>query len=145
MISDELKNIVEQLNKQGKMFFLEGATEKEISDFEEKNEVELPKKYKEWLLFSDGGECFLPAGIQLYGVAHKPLIDVNDNDRPNENYIVIGALSFGDPILCERSGEKIYIYNHEAEKEEDRIAKDETYSDFFAFIKDLYGILGIGG
>ena len=33
----------------------------------------------------------------------------------------------------------------QAEKEEDRIAKDETYSDFFAFIKDLYGILGIGG
>ena len=145
MITDELKSIVEQLNKQGKMFFLEGATEEQITDFEKKNEVELPKKYKEWLLFSDGGECFLPAGIQLYGVAHKPLIDVNDNDRPNENYIVIGTLSFGDPILCERSGEKIYIYNHEAEKEEDRLAADETYSDFFAFIKDLDGILGIGG
>lgn len=96
MITDELKNIVDQLNKQGKMFFLEGATEEQITDFENKNEVELPKKYKEWLLFSDGGECFLPAGIQLYGVAHKPLIDVNDNDRPNENYIVIGTLSFGD-------------------------------------------------
>lgn len=145
MITDELKKIVEQLNKQGKMVFLEGATEEQITDFEKKNEVELPKKYKEWLLFSDGGEYFLPAGIQLYGVAHKPLIDVNDNDRPNENYIVIGALSFGDPILCERSGEKIFIYNHEAEKEEDRIAEDETYSDFFAFIKDLDGILGIGG
>ena len=47
----------------------------------------------------------MPAGVQLYGVSHKPLIDVNDNDRPDDSYIVIGALASGDPILCERKGE----------------------------------------
>ena len=141
MASKELDSIIKQLNSQGKMAFVKGATEEQIYEFEKKNNISLPTQYKEWLKYSDGGEFFLPAGIQLYGVAHKPLINVNDDDRPNENYIVIGAFSFGDPILCERSGEKIFIYNHEAENEADRIAKDETYSDFFSFIRDLYTML----
>lgn len=52
----------------------------------------LPSKFKEWLLFSDGGECFLPAGIQLYGVAHKPLIDVNDNDLMKTILLLVPCL-----------------------------------------------------
>jgi hypothetical protein len=141
MLSDELNNIVGQLNTQGEMNFLAGATEEQIKLFEKEHEIKLPLKFKEWLLFSDGGEFFLPAGIQLYGVAHKPLIDVNDNDRPDENYIVIGALSSGDPIVCEKAGEQISIFNHEA----GRIEDDETYTDFFAFLNDLYDLLGIRG
>lgn len=141
MISDELKNIVDQLNKQGKMRFLDGASEEQIALFEKEQKIILPLKFKEWLLFSDGGEYFLPAGIQLYGVAHKPLIDVNDEDRPDDKYIVIGALSSGDPIICEKTGEKISIYNQEV----GRIECDETYADFYAFLNDLYELLGIGG
>lgn len=141
MISDELKSIVDMLNRQGKMCFIDGATEDQIAQFEKEQDIQLPLKYKEWLFYSDGGECFLPAGVQLYGVAHKPLIDVGDDDRPNNNYIVIGALASGDPILCEKDGERISIYNHEA----GRIENDETYDDFHAFLKDLPGILGIGG
>ena len=141
MISDELKSIVNQLEKQGKMSFLEGATTEQIDTFEKEHGIVLPSKYKEWLEFSDGGDCFLPAGVQFYGVSHKPLINVDYNDRPNDNYIVIGALSFGDPILCEKTGEKISIYNHDV----GRIESDEVYIDFYAFLKDLYSILGIGG
>lgn len=141
MISDELKAIVEKLDKQGKMTFFEGTTEEEIVKFEKEHEVKFPEKYKEWLKYSDGGECFLPAGVQFYGVAHKPIINVEDNDRPDEKYVVIGALSTGDPVLCEKSGEQISIYNHEA----DRIEDDETYKDFFAFLNDLYDLLGIEG
>lgn len=70
-----------------------------------------PVEYKEWLQYSDGGECFLPAGIQLYGIAHKPFIDVNDNNRLDDKYLVIGALASGDPILCEKDSEQISIYN----------------------------------
>jgi hypothetical protein len=140
MISDELKAIVEELSVQGKMYFPDGASEDQILLFEENNNVTLPKKFKEWLTLSDGGECFLPAGVQFYGVAHKPVIDVNNNDRPDENYIVIGSFSFGDPILCDRNSEKIYIYDHE----EGHIEEDEIYDDFFAFLKDLYTMLGIG-
>lgn len=141
MTSDDFKKLVVQFNEQGKMNFLEGATEDQISQFEKDNDIVLPSKYKEWLVFCDGGEFFLPAGVQMYGVAHKPLIDANDDDRPNDNYVVIGSLAAGDPILCEKSGEKISIYNHEA----DRIEDDEVYEDFFAFLNDLTEILGIGG
>lgn len=140
MLSDELKKIVEQLVNQGKTNFPDGAAEGQIAAFEKQNKITFPPKFREWLLFSDGGECFLPAGVQFYGVSHKPLIDVNDNDRPDDTYIVIGALASGDPILCERKGERISIYNREA----GRIESDETYPDFFSFLGDLYNLLGIG-
>lgn len=141
MISDELKQLVNKFNEQGKMNFCEETTENKILEFEKEHSIKLPAKYKEWLLFSDGGEFFLPAGIQLYGIENKPIIDVDNNDRPSEEYIVIGALASGDPILCEKAGEKIAIYNQEA----GRIEDDEIYDDFIAFLNDLYNLLGIGG
>lgn len=141
MISDELKKIVDGLSKQGKTVFSEAATKEQIVLFEEEHKIKFPEKYKEWLLFSDGGECFLPAGVQFYGIAHKPVIDVNENDRPSDEFIVIGALASGDPILFEKGKENISIYNRES----GRIESDEIYDDFFAFLNDLYGILGIGG
>ncbi|WP_022926489.1 SMI1/KNR4 family protein [Adlercreutzia caecimuris] len=140
MISRELKAIIDKLNEQGKMIFLEGATEEQIAQFERDHGIELPEKYKEWLRYSDGGELFLPAGVQLYGVAHKPIIDVDENDRPDEKYIVIGALASGDPVLCEKSDERISIYDHEAGDIDDEL----TYDDFYAFLNDLYELLGIG-
>ena len=141
MIFDKLQSLVEQLKQQGKMNFVDGSTEEQIEEFEKRNNLKLPLKYREWLLFSDGGEFFLPAGVQIYGVAHKPIINVSEDDRPSEKYVVIGALASGDPILCEKSGERISIYNHEAGV----IESDEIYEDFFAFLIDLYEILGIGG
>ena len=140
MISEELKGIIDKLTEQGKMIFLEGATEEQIIQFEKDHEIALPKKYKEWLQYSDGGELFLPAGVQFYGVAHKPIIDVNEDDRPDDNYIVIGALASGDPVLCEKSGEKISIYDHEAGCIDDEL----IYDDFHALLIDLYDLLGIG-
>ena len=141
MISEELKAIVDKLKEQGKMIFLPETSEEKVTSFEKENSVKLPEKYKEWLLFSDGGELFLPAGIQLYGVEHKPLIDVNDNSRPSEEYVVIGALASGDPILFKKDSEKIAIYNQAA----GRIEDDEIYDNFVAFLNDLYDLLGIGG
>ena len=107
MISEELKEIVEKISKQGKMSFLESATEEQIGQFETKNNIKLPSQYREWLLFSDGGECFLPAGVQFYGVNQKPFIEVKNDTVPDEKYVVIGALSSGDPILCEKDRETI--------------------------------------
>lgn len=138
MNAEELKD---RLLKKGRMSFLEGATKEQIAVFEEKTGEKLPEKYQEWLLISDGGEFYLPAGVQLYGVAHKPLIDVTDNDRPSEQYILIGALSTGDPILYEKGTERISVYNHEAGV----IESDETYTDFFSFLDALGELLGIGG
>ena len=140
MVSETLQKIVDKFKEQGKMNFIEAATEDQISMFEKEHAFQLPSKYKEWLLFCDGGELFLPAGLQLYGVSHKPVIDVEDDDRPGTQYIIIGALASGDPILCEKNSEKISIYNHEGGCIED----DEIYEDFFAFLTDLYDLLGIG-
>lgn len=139
MVSKELKSIIDKLNEQGKMVFFEGATEEQIIQFEKAHKIVLPKKYKEWLQYSDNSELFLPAGVQFYGVAHKPVIDVNDDDRPDNNYIVIGTLASGDPVLCEKSGEKISIYDHETGDIDDEL----IYGDFFAFLNDLYNLLGI--
>ena len=140
MVPDELKRIIEKLKTQGKMNFNEAASEKQIDGFEKKNNVKLPEQYCEWLQYSDGGELFLPAGVQFYGVAHKPIIDVDENDRPDEKYIVIGALASGDPVLCEKSGTKISIYDHETESIDDEL----IYDDLYAFLNDLYDLLGIG-
>jgi hypothetical protein len=141
MISDELKKSIDNLKEQGKMRFLEGATEEQIAQFEKEHDLNLPEQFKEWLQYSDGGDCFLPAGVQFYGVAHNPLIDVDRSDRPDENYIVIGALDTGDPILYKKGESRISIYNQEA----GIIENDEIYEDFLAFLKDLPEILGIEG
>lgn len=141
MISEELKAIVDKFEEQGKMNFYEETTEEKILVFEKENDITFPSKYKEWLLFSDGGELFLPAGIQLYGIEHKPIVDVNDDSRPSEDYVVIGALASGDPILYKKDSEKIAIYNQAA----GRIEDDEIYDNFIAFLSDLYDLLGIGG
>lgn len=137
---DELRLIVNNLGEQGRMAFFDGATEDQISDFEKEHNLDLPVAYREWLLFSDGGECFLPAGVQFYGVTHKPLIDVSNQDKPEDKYLVIGALATGDPILCEKGSEKVAIYNHESGCIED----DEIYDNFFDFLRDLYDLLGMG-
>lgn len=71
MISEELKAIVDKFKEQGKMNFFGETTEEKILAFEKEKEVTLPSKYKEWMLFSDGGELFLPVGVQLYGIEHK--------------------------------------------------------------------------
>ena len=138
-MGDELKKIIEKLKSQGEMRFFKAATEEEISEFEKKNGIRLPKQYKEWLMFSDGGELFLPSGVQFYGIAHKPLLDIGAEDKPDEKYFLIGALSSGDPLLCEKDSEEISIYNHGAGE----IEKDEVYEDFYSFLKDLYSLLGM--
>ncbi len=140
MISEGLKAILDKLNNQGKMGFLERATEEQITQFEKDHKIVLPEKYKEWLRYSDGGELFLPAGVQFYGVAHKPVINVNENDRPDDSYVVIGALASGDPVLFEKSGERISIYDHETGSVDDEL----IYDDFYVFLNDLYDLLGIG-
>ncbi len=139
MSADAILKAIERLGSRGKTGFLDGATKEQIEEFESSKGVELPSQYKHWLLASDGGELYLPAGAQLYGVAHKPLINPSDDDRPDDTYVVIGALSNGDPILCERATERISIYNLHA----GRIEDDESYPDFLSFLKDLESILGI--
>ena len=141
MVSEEIKNITDEFNTQGKMVYLDATTNEKIELYEKNMNIKLPSQYKEWLMFSDGGDLFLPAGIQLYGVEHKPLIEACEEDKLKNDYFIIGALATGDPILCDKKGEKISIYNQEG----GRIEEDEIYVDFYSFLRDLYNLLGIGG
>lgn len=136
----EPKAIADLLKSQGQMSFVEPATNALIEAFEAKHHLQLPSQLKQWLLISDGGDFFLPAGFQLRGVANLPLIDVDDPDRPDDGYIVIGTLASGDPVLCERSTERISIYNHEARRIED----GESFADFFTFLTSLAAVVGMG-
>jgi len=139
-VSNDPEAIADLLRSQGQMSLVAPATKALIRDFEVERGFQLPSQLKEWLLVSDGGDFFLPAGFQLRGVAHLPLIDVDDPDRPDEGYMVIGTLASGDPVLCEKSSERISIYNHEA----GRIEDDEIFDDFFAFLNGLASVVGIG-
>ena len=137
MSDREWEDIKERLNNEGKMRFIDGATEDQIAKFENEHQILLPIRFKEWRVRSDGGELFLPGGVQLYGVHHPPTIDVDYNDRPDDSYIVIGALAAGDPILCSKSSNIIAVYDHEA----NMIHDDEVYSDFEEFINGLTDLL----
>ncbi|HQD21716.1 MAG TPA: SMI1/KNR4 family protein [Arachnia sp.] len=139
-MTNEPEVVADLLRSQGEMSFVEPATALLIADFEAAHDLQLPSRLKKWLLVSDGGDFFLPAGFQLRGVAHRPLIDVDDPDRPDDSYVVIGTLSSGDPVLCERSNERISIYNHEAK----RIEADESYADFLTFLLSLAAVVGVG-
>lgn len=131
MLSSKLQNIIDTIVFQGEVRFQPATTKAQITVFESIHNIKLPAQYKEWLLFSDGGEMFLPAGVQLYGIENKPVIDVEDT--PDKGYVAIGALASGDPVVFEKGKEEISIYNLEA----DKIETNETYDDFFAFLDDL--------
>ncbi len=135
----DLKELYDTFKQRSDMYFLEGSSAERIKEFEDRNGISLPVAFKEWLKICDGGEFYLPAGLQLYGVAHKPVIEVNAVVRPDDSYIVIGALASGDPIVCRSGEERISIYNREG----DRIEDDETYKDFYTFINSLGEIVYI--
>ena len=143
MDKNEAKSLAEKFREQGEELFSfpeKGATEEQIAAFEKENGVVLPAKLKEWLAFADGGNFYLPGGAQIYGVAHKPFINVEDTDRPDDNYVVIGRMSWGEPVVFKKGEEEIDIYDHETGE----IDNDVRYEDFYAFLKGLYDLLGIG-
>ena len=136
-MENKIINVLNNISK-NKLSLIERLTDIDIVSFEKNNNFDLPEGYKTWLKISDGGELYLPAGVQFYGINHKPLIDVNNSNRPCDKYIVIGSLATGDRILCENGSEKISIYNHET----GTIDNGEVFDDFETFITELKDILG---
>lgn len=136
-----IHHIFTQLQEKKMLLEKSGATSTAIARFETANGIALPNAYRQWLQSCDGGDLYPPGGVQLYGVAHKPFIDPSDPDRPDDRYVVIGAMAWGDPLLYQKGSEEIAIYNHGA----GRIEPDETFSDFYAFLQALPQTLGISG
>lgn len=130
------QNIIKDNNSHN---LFDAITLDDILTFEQDKNIRLPRDYAHFLRLADGGDLYLPAGIQLFGILHEPVIDILNNDRPNPNYIVIGYLSNGDPILFKKNSEQISIYNIEI----GIIENDEIYNNFSSFLDDLKNILGL--
>ena len=139
MISDDMRALEEKLVPRDDMRFPEEATDEEILAFEKNNNITLPLSFREWLCLHDGGEFYLPGGVQIYGVAHKPLINVAYGDRPDCEYIVIGRMSWGEPVVFKKGEEEIVIFDHESNDRDD----DVRYQSFYSFLNGLYDLLGI--
>ena len=60
MDPEKAKALAARFENQGKMRFKDGASPEQIKAFEKEYSVVLPSRLKEWLVFSDGGEFFLP-------------------------------------------------------------------------------------
>lgn len=139
MVSERLRKTAGTLESQGTMNFLDPATPEQISEFERKNGITFPEQYREWLSFSDGGELFLPAGCQLYGVAHLPLIDPSDGNRPDDSWVAVGAMCSGDAVIFEKESGRFAVYF----AEEGRLDDSLVYKDYFTFLGSLYDLLGM--
>ena len=136
----DLSQAYQKIIKDSKSHILfNGITKNDILVFEHANSVILPHDYAEFLCLTDGGELYLPASIQILGILHEPTINVLCDDRPDDNHVVIGYLSNGDPILFKKNSEQISIYNIE----NDTIEADEIYDNFSSFLNDLKEILGL--
>ena len=85
------------------MDFLSGATDEQISAFEQKNGCVLPKLVNQWLRFADGC-CLFDTLISFYGVAHGKRIAAHNN-----GFICIGVFNYGDTVCVRSDSEKIYL------------------------------------
>ena len=77
--------------------------------------------------------------MQFYGVAHMPLIDTEDDERPDDSYIAIGRMCDGAPVLFKKGSEKIAVYF----SDDGEIDDDLVYGGFYAFLDELYDLLGL--
>jgi len=89
------------------MEFNKSATEKEIAEFEKRNKVVFTEAVKGWLKYTDGCRLF-DGTIQLYGVAHTPLIEINPKGV-EDGFIEIGAFNYGDSICIKNEKSTIFL------------------------------------
>ena len=108
-----------------------------IEDFETKNGFKLPASFKEWLEkdecpdHGDYGFC------QFYRINKDPVINIKDVYMVSGcEYLVIGSLADGDPILCKKTKDtdnKLCIYDIHA----GMIHENEIYNDIWALMNDI--------
>jgi hypothetical protein len=126
---DDIKAII--VSDEFDMELLPPVTADELQDYEQRNSISLPSKYKEWLVYSDGGRLF-NASIQLYGIKSFPKIEINSSGIPT-NYIVIGMLGFGEAICFIDGGEKIYQYG-------ETIIEYANFKELLRYAIDNFGV-----
>lgn len=130
-----MNEIINSISKLPNMKFNVGASIEEIKKFENDTKIILPKDYKDWLVFSDGGELFIP-GINLYGVSNRPFIRRGDGIEAPENYIVIGRTIYGNALCFKDGEEKIIEWEHESFEE---FLVWDNFILFLAESEEMYG------
>ena len=131
---------LKELRTHGRVKTAPGAEPEELARFEAALGMRLPEPYREWLQLSDGGLLFPPAGLQLYGAAHRPLLSAEARGCP-EGYLMAGTMPYGDPVLMEKGSGRFLLYNQETGE----IAPEETFPDFVSFLDHLPALLGLEG
>ena len=127
-LSELIKRIVEITDTdEYSMEFFPGASDEEIAQFEDSNGFAFPELFREWLGFADG--CYMFSVIQLYGVSHNPLIELNP-DGVEGNYISIGALCFGDAVCFSDDSPKIIRYG-------ETLVEYADFNEFLEYIIEL--------
>ncbi|MCL2165193.1 MAG: SMI1/KNR4 family protein [Oscillospiraceae bacterium] len=120
-----MKLSLQQLINAGVPMALNPAvTSQAIALFELQQRIQLPEYYREWLLFANGGELFVP-GTQLYGIApaaENSLVAQNSSTNrspyalPNSLYIV-GRTNFGDILCVDLNSQELVQWDHEENEE----------------------------
>lgn len=125
------------LDTKAKMTFHIGASVSQITNYENETNNKLPNDFKEWLLFSNGGEIFVP-GTVLYGVdnnAKSSLLNENDDQKRgafslDDSLLVIGRFNFGDLLCIDLNCAEVVQWDHEEDEEYLR------WNSFFEFIEE---------
>lgn len=136
---DAWENKLEKLKKYGRIKTEPWATVDDINSFEECTGICIPALYREWIQISDGGYLFPPAGLQLYGVSHHPLIHLAENVPADGVYAVVGEMPYGDPVLFKVGSEEFMLFN----QEDGCIEQQEVFPDFSLFLDHIPSILGL--
>ncbi len=136
---DAWESKLEGLKKYGRIKTEPWVTAEDIRRFEERTGIRIPALYREWLQISDGGYLFPPAGLQLYGVSHRPLIQLAADIPADGVYAIAGAMPYGDPVLFKVGSEEFMLFN----QEDGRIEPEEVFPDFSSFLDHIPSLLGL--
>lgn len=135
------------INIKAPMKLKPGADQNSIMRYEDSVNISLPKEYQEWLLFSNGGEIFVP-GTLLFGVGDSETHSLVEQNRDaarelfalNDSLLIVGRFNFGDLLCLDlRSGEAVQ-WDHELDEEFLRWPSFYQYLD-----EEITAFVGEGG
>lgn len=132
-LKDEIEELLQLCEKKetdgelGKTYFEDGISEKELSDWEEKNGVKIPESYKEWLRFTK--ECRIDGNTATFWGPDK----FHSNYVP-EDLIVIGEMVGDGEVVCfsKENGDFSTFFE----------GKGKKLNTFTAIVNDVISVLG---
>lgn len=133
-----MKNVIHQLQTSAcRMFFVPGVSAEELDRYEQTQGVRLPEDFRQWLMFSNGGELFAP-GLVLLGIpAEKWNLATANTPESREEYelpedlYIIGIQNYGDPICFDHETFEIVQWDHET------LEASCAWDSFRDFLEDL--------